>query len=149
MGGLRLGLVWLGKTKSPLLRASTAEAAARLDAFRRFATLRTDELAGRDPAQQLLRRASGARLYLLDPAGRAFTSPAFAAFLARAAAAHPDRELLFAIGGADGFPPEVAAAAAGRISLSPLTFSHDLARLVALEQLYRACAILTGHPYPH
>ncbi|MGH9477199.1 MAG: 23S rRNA (pseudouridine(1915)-N(3))-methyltransferase RlmH [Terriglobales bacterium] len=149
MGGLRLGLIWMGKTKSPLLRAATAEAVARLQAFARFATLATAELAGRDPAQQLLQRASGTRLWLCDPAGRAFTSPQFAAFLQREASAHPSREILFAIAGADGFPPAVVSAAAGHISLSPLTFSHELARLVALEQLYRACAMLTGHPYPH
>lgn len=149
MGGLRLGLVWMGKTKSPLTRASTAEAVARMDAFRRFATLATAELSGRDPGQQLLTRAAGARLWLCDPAGRAWTSPQFAAWLEREAGAHPGSEILFAIGGADGFPPPVAARAAGRISLSPLTFSHELARLVALEQLYRACALLTGHPYPH
>ncbi|MGH9486467.1 MAG: 23S rRNA (pseudouridine(1915)-N(3))-methyltransferase RlmH [Terriglobales bacterium] len=149
MAGIRLGLVWLGKTRSPLVRAATAEAAARLGAFARLATLATEELAGRDPTRQLLRRAAGARLWLLDPAGRVFTSPALAAFLQREAAAHSSRELLFAIGGADGFPAEAAAAAAGRVSLSPLTFSHELARLMALEQLYRACAILAGHPYPH
>ncbi|MGH9412564.1 MAG: 23S rRNA (pseudouridine(1915)-N(3))-methyltransferase RlmH [Terriglobales bacterium] len=149
MSGLRLGLVWIGKTKSVLTRAATGEATARFAAFSRFAALRTDELAGRDPERQLLRRAEGARLWLLDPAGRAFTSTQFAAFVEREATLHAGKELLLAVGGADGFSLAVSAAAAGRLSLSPLTLSHELARLVALEQLYRACAILTHHPYPH
>lgn len=149
MPGLKLALVWVGKTKSPLTRAATEEALGRLGTFSRFATLRTEELAGRDPERQLLRRAEGARLWLLDPAGRAFTSPQFAAFLEREATAHTGQEVVFAVGGADGFSATVTQAATGRVSLSPLTLSHELARLVALEQIYRACAILTHHPYPH
>lgn len=148
MALMRLGIVWVGKTKYPATSAWTEEYLRRLRGFARFAAVTGAELAGPRPQQALLARARGARLWLLDPAGRSFDSPAFAQFLERQAAAH-NQELLLAVGGPDGFDPEVAAAAAGRISLSPLTLSHELARLVALEQVYRALAILTHHPYPH
>jgi len=149
---MRLALAWIGKTKAPSAALATEESLARLRGLARTASVAVEALTGRDPQRALLRRAQGTRLWLLDPAGTAFTSPQFAAFIERQAATYP-QELLFAIGGADGFAgaawAEVRAAAAGRISLSPLTFSHELARLVALEQLYRALAILAHHPYPH
>ncbi|HEU5451271.1 MAG TPA: 23S rRNA (pseudouridine(1915)-N(3))-methyltransferase RlmH, partial [Terriglobales bacterium] len=55
--------------------------------------------------------------------------------------------LLFAVGGADGFGSETRAAAGVQLSLGPMTLSHELARVVLLEQLYRALTILAGHPY--
>ncbi|MGN6593961.1 MAG: 23S rRNA (pseudouridine(1915)-N(3))-methyltransferase RlmH [Terriglobales bacterium] len=146
---MKLGLAWVGKTKLPGVAAGTEEYVRRLGGFQRYAAFRVVELGGRDPQAALLRDAASARLWLCDPAGRTFTSPDFARWLERESQAHPQHEILLAIGGADGFSPAVTAAAAGRISLSPLTFSHELARLMALEQLYRALAILTGHPYPH
>ena len=145
---MRLSLVWIGKTRQPFIAAGTSAYLDRLRTFSRWATVGGEELCGRDPLRALLRRAQGARLWLLDPAGRAFDSPAFARFLARQAEVYP-QEMILAVGGADGFSPELAAAAAGKLSLSPLTLSHELARLVALEQLYRALAILAHHPYPH
>lgn len=144
---MKLVVAWMGKAGSPAVRAGTDEYLARLRGFRRYAAVEGLELAGKDPATALLARARNARLWLLDPAGKSLTSPAFAAWLEKEGAS--GRELIFAVGGADGFPPAVQSAAAGRISLSPLTFSHGLARVVALEQLYRALALLTHHPYPH
>lgn len=146
---MKLALAWTGKTKLPGVMVGTEEYVHRLGGFQRFAGFRAVELAGKDPQAALLRQAGGARLWLCDPAGRNFTSPEFARWLEKEATAHPQHEILLAIGGADGFSPAVTAAAAGRISLSPLTYSHELARLMALEQLYRALAILTNHPYPH
>lgn len=148
---MRITLVWIGKTRHPATAAMAEMVLGRMRAFARSgfaATVTGEELAGREPERSLLRRAQGARFWLLDPAGRSFDSPGFARFLEREAATFP-QEMLLAIGGADGFPPELHAVAAGKISLSPLTLSHELARLVALEQIYRALAILNHHPYPH
>ena len=145
---MRLTLVWIGKTRQPATALAASEYLSRLRTFSRWATVTGEELAGRDPQRALLRRARAARLWLLDPAGRAFDSPAFARFLEREAELYP-QEMILAVGGPDGFSPELTAAAAGALSLSPLTLSHELARLVALEQVYRALAILSHHPYPH
>lgn len=146
---MKVVVAWLGKTKQPATRAGTEDYLGRLRGFARFAAVTGEELAGKAPEPALLRRSQGARLWLLDPQGRSFNSPAFARFLEQESATYPSQELWFAVAGADGFSAEAAAAAAGRISLSPLTLSHELARLVLLEQLYRALAILTHHPYPH
>ncbi|MGH9393260.1 MAG: 23S rRNA (pseudouridine(1915)-N(3))-methyltransferase RlmH [Terriglobales bacterium] len=146
---MKLAAAWLGKTKHPGTRAWTEEYLQRLAGFARWATVTGAELAGREPQKALLQRARGARLWLCDPAGRSFTSPAFALFLQREAATAGTREIVIAIGGADGFSAEVGSAAAGRLSLGTLTFSHELARVVLLEQLYRALAIISHHPYPH
>jgi len=58
------------------------------------------------------------------------------------------RDLVFLIGGADGLPGGWAERADRRISLSPMTFPHELARVMLAEQIYRAFTTLRGHPYP-
>ena len=58
------------------------------------------------------------------------------------------RELIFVCGDADGFPNELRERVKQKISLSPMTFSHELARVMLAEQIYRAFAILSGSPYP-
>lgn len=83
------------------------------------------------------------RLVALAEEGESLDSAAFARALERRAG---DR-LAFVIGGADGLDPAVKAGAAWRLSLSPLTLPHDLARLLLVEQLYRARTILAGGPY--
>lgn len=85
---------------------------------------------------------------LLDEQGKEFTSRALAAELQ----GHMNRglkRLVFVIGGPYGFSEEVYKRADGLISLSKLTFPHDLARVVYAEQLYRALTILKGEPYHH
>ena len=87
----------------------------------------------------------------LDPAGRTMDSQAFSRVFAKAEMT--GRDLVFLVGGADGLP----AASRSRcetgggwlLSLSPMTFPHELARTMLAEQIYRAFAILRGHPYPH
>ena len=59
------------------------------------------------------------------------------------------RDLVFVIGGAYGFSPEVYARADGKISLSRMTFSHQMVRTIFAEQLYRAFTIIKGEPYHH
>ena len=87
-----------------------------------------------------------ARLLLMDAAGEAMDSVAFAAKLR--ALLLDARPPVFVIGGADGLPPTLRARAEGRISLSPLTFAHAAARLILAEQLFRADCIMRNHPYP-
>jgi 23S rRNA (pseudouridine1915-N3)-methyltransferase len=94
-----------------------------------------------------LRAQIPARAYViaLTPQGREFTSEEFAAWLSRREL--ESRPLAFLIGGHLGLDPGTLAAAQERLALSRLTLTHELSRLVLLEQLYRAMTIKTGHPY--
>jgi 23S rRNA (pseudouridine1915-N3)-methyltransferase len=143
-GMLRLRLLWIGKTKNA---AAAAWGEEYLRRAQRFASLGHEELGPRAAQASLLRHAASGRLWLFTPGGRSLDSPAFANWLQRECT-RGGKEVVFAIGGADGFSPEVIAQAAGSLSLSALTFSHELARVMALEQIYRALTILNGHPYP-
>jgi 23S rRNA (pseudouridine1915-N3)-methyltransferase len=84
-------------------------------------------------------------IILLDSAGKAFTSEAFAAHLGKLRDTGT-QQILFAIGPANGWST-AARKAHSQISLGPMTLPHELARVVLAEQLYRACTILAGHPY--
>lgn len=83
---------------------------------------------------------------LLDPSGRQLTSPELARMIEKAQNTAV-RELLFMVGGADGFSDAARQKAQMLLSLSRLTLPHELARVVLAEQIYRAFAILTRHPY--
>lgn len=84
---------------------------------------------------------------LLDEHGKEFRSVEFAAWLERQQ--HTARRLVFVIGGPYGFADAVYERANGKISLSKMTFSHQMVRLIFCEQLYRACTIIQGEPYHH
>ncbi len=142
---MTIRFLMLGKTRRPEMRALFEDYAARIARYAKV------ELTEWRPAGSSARRKPlaepGAVIVLLDAAGRQFTSPEFARWVAglrdRGA-----RELVFLCGGAEGFPPEIRALAKQAISLSPMTLPHELARVVLAEQIYRAFAILAGHPYP-
>ncbi len=91
-------------------------------------------------------RHPSATRVLLDAAGRQMDSAAFTSLVAKAE--REARDLVFVIGGADGPPPDWKARADLLLSLSPLTFPHEFARVILAEQIYRAVATLRGHPYP-
>ena len=84
----------------------------------------------------------------LDVGGEAWTTERFARHLGDRML-HGGRALTFAIGGADGLPPALVARANLRLSLSAMTLPHRMARLVLLEQIYRALTIIRGEPYHH
>lgn len=83
---------------------------------------------------------------LLDEKGKHFSSREFAAFIEQKRQLSQKR-MVFLIGGAYGFSPEIYERANGKISLSKMTFSHQMIRLFAVEQIYRAMTILKGEPY--
>ncbi len=143
---MKLKIAWIGKTKESAIQSLTAEYLKRLT---RYAEVEGVEL--RDDAA-LLQFAAGKShskqrhaLILLDSRGRQMSSEEFAEFLRE----QMDRAapVVFAVGAADGFSPEARAAASTVISLGKMTLAHELARVVLLEQLYRAFTILQGHPY--
>lgn len=87
-------------------------------------------------------------VWLLDDKGREMTSPEMARWLEKRMAQSTKR-LVFIIGGPYGFSPDVYDRVPGRLSLSRMTFSHQMVRLIFVEQLYRAFSILNNLPYHH
>ena len=143
---MKLRIAWIGKTKDAATQSLTAEYLKRLA---RYIPTESAELANQSALLKQLEK-SGARppqtLVLLDASGKQLTSEEFAEFIRE----HQDRgtqSLLFAVGGADGFSDEARRAASFQLSLGRMTLAHELARVVLLEQLYRAFTILKGHPY--
>lgn len=90
----------------------------------------------------------GDYVVLLDEGGKEFRSVEFADYLERKQA-QAARRLVFVVGGPYGFPPAVYKLAKEKVSLSRMTFSHQMVRLFFVEQLYRAYTILRGEPYHH
>ena len=90
--------------------------------------------------------APGDELVLLDEKGKQFNSVEFASFLQKKFNAGL-KKMIFCIGGAYGFSEEVYMRSNSKISLSEMTFSHQMVRLIFLEQLYRAFTIIKGEPY--
>ena len=142
---MKIHLVMLGKTRRPELRTTIDDYVARIG---RFADVQLTEL--REDSAASLRKLtldSAATIVLLDDAGKPQTSAQFAKWLGETRD-RGVREIVFLCGAADGFPEAIRRRASQKLSLSALTFSHELARAMLAEQLYRAFAILAGHPYP-
>jgi 23S rRNA (pseudouridine1915-N3)-methyltransferase len=142
---MRIQLLFLGKTRRPEIRALLEDYVARI---RRHAEIEIRELRP-DSAASLKRLEFGAAgtVVLLDAAGKKFSSEQFAEWMG-SCRDRGQRELVFLCGAAEGFPGALAGRATLRMSLSSLTFSHELARVMLAEQIYRAFASLSGHPYP-
>ncbi|HUJ40919.1 MAG TPA: 23S rRNA (pseudouridine(1915)-N(3))-methyltransferase RlmH [Candidatus Acidoferrales bacterium] len=141
---LAIHFVFMGRIRRPECRAQFDDYASRI---RRSAEVRLSEL--REPTPSALARVKSdpaARWILLDAAGRQYTSQEFARWLGKLRD-RGARELAFLCGGDTGFPDSFRERARESLSLSPLTMPHELARVVLAEQIYRAFAILSHHPY--
>ena len=142
-----LDLVVVGKLRSREISALCTEFTKRLGAYAR---LKVTELADSDPAAEgkaicrELDRARGAKIVVLSEEGKTFSTMEFAEYLK-----HCDTRVVFAVGGPFGLAPEVKARADLLWSLSPLTFTHEMARLLLVEQLYRALNFNAGGNYHH
>ncbi|HVB99160.1 MAG TPA: 23S rRNA (pseudouridine(1915)-N(3))-methyltransferase RlmH [Candidatus Dormibacteraeota bacterium] len=140
---MKIHLVMLGRTRRAELRALIDEYLKRL---RRFTPVECSELK-QAAALDRLKKEPAAAWVLLDAEGRQFQSVPFARWLGHLRDTGM-REVTFLCGDAEGFPAAWRQRATERLSLGPLTLSHELARAVLAEQLYRAFALLAGHPYP-
>jgi len=141
---MKLRLFMLGKTRRHEIRVLLDDYFARI---RRHTEIEALEL--RDSAAALRKLAAdpAALIVLLDAAGKQFSSQEFAAWLG-GLRDRGQREIIFLCGEAEGFPEKIRQRARTTLSLGSLTLSHELARVVLVEQLYRAFAILSGSPYP-
>jgi len=139
---MRIKVAWIGKTKEPAIQALTDEYLKRISRYAEVAGVAVKDEAA------IFSLAGGKerhKLVLLDSRGKQFSSEELAAFLEREQVnAIP---LLFAIGGSDGFSEEARRHAGFMLSLGKMTLPHELARVVLVEQLYRALTILKRHPY--
>ena len=138
---MRIFLYYIGKPRDAHANAIAADFVSRASRYaacemREIRPERTDPWA-KHPA---------ARRILLDPAGKEMDTAAFVALVARAEM--EGRDLVFVVGGADGLPADWHGRADVLLSLSRMTFPHELARAMLAEQIYRAFATLRGHPYP-
>ena len=146
---MKVTIAWItktGKAKNPAIQSLTDEYVKRL---RQYAE--TEGIALKDEAALLKLcgrdgRSTRRRLVLLDSRGKQFSSEELADMVRQ----HQERNpapMLFAVGPADGFGDELRRQADLVLSLGKMTLAHELARVVLLEQLYRAFTILKGHPY--
>ena len=150
---MRFRIIWTGKTRDARLRALIEDYAERLSHFVRCEVTELKELGRTDKTgiDKETRRISdalrsGSLTVLLDPAGTEWTSHELAAQV-KNWEGNGVKEVAFVIGGPNGFGPELLARADKRWSLSRLTLTHEMARVLLLEQLYRAFTIVHGLPY--
>jgi len=153
---MRLKFLWPGKTKSPELRGLQAFYEARIRPLAACEVIETREARGLEDkladkikdleARGLEKHLGGAYVICLEDRGREMTSHEFARFL-RGREKDSGKPLAFVVGGFLGLADRVTERADMRLSLSRLTFSHELVRVLLLEQVYRALTIIGGRHY--
>lgn len=138
---MRITILFIGKPRDVNSNALAAEFLKRSN---RYASCEQREIV---PARyDVFARHASARKIFLDPEGRHYDSAQFVSLVRKAE--EEAQDLLFLIGGHDGLPSEWKPRADLLLSLSPMTFPHELARAMLAEQIYRAFTTLRGHPYP-
>ncbi len=151
---MKVRLLAIGKDRSGLYAPAVAEYATRLGRYLRFEVVELPEArkhAGTARAKEeegatlLARIDPREHVVALDERGSEYTSVELARLVERWL--HAGRDVALVIGGADGLSPEAMGRAGEKLALSRMTLAHRLARLVLLEQLYRAMTILRGEPY--
>ena len=141
---MKIRLLMLGKTRRAQLRAVIDDYVKRVS---RHSPIEVTEVRDGEAALKKLDADRAATAVLLDALGKNLDSNAFAKWLGELRD-RGTRELIFVCGDADGFPAALRERVLQKISLSAMTYSHELARAMLAEQLYRAFAILSGSPYP-
>lgn len=138
---MKIYLYYIGKTRDANANGLAAEYVKRTS---RYVQCEMREI---QPGRfDLFGKHSSARTVLLDPAGKRMDSAQFTELVTKAEL--DARDLVFLVGGADGLPEQWKARGEMLLSLSPMTFPHELARAMLAEQLYRAVTGIRGHPYP-
>lgn len=155
---MKISLLLVGKTTDSRLSALVDEYAQRIKRYASFECIIIPELRNarslsqteqrKQEGEQILRIVGQDRMILLDERGKEMRSVELAAYVQQILSSSAKR-IFFVIGGPYGFSDDVYAHATDRLSLSRLTFSHQMIRLLFTEQLYRAFSILRGEPYHH
>jgi len=142
---MKIKVAWIGKTKEPAIQALSDDYLKRLSRYAEVAGLALKDEAALLTLARGERQKERHKLVLLDSRGKQLSSEELAKLLEREQV--QSLPLLFAIGGADGFSEEARQEAGFVLSLGRMTLPHELARVVLLEQIYRAFTILKNHPY--
>lgn len=156
---MNIRLLAIGKTDNKNLQALIDEYSKRLSFYIKFEmelipdiknvkNLSENQQKEKEGEQILARLSTTDQLILLDENGKTFSSVGFSDYLQKKMNAGI-KTLVLVIGGPYGFSEEVYAKAQGKISLSEMTFSHQMVRLFVIEQLYRGFTILKNEPYHH
>jgi len=156
---MKCELWWIGKTNTSYLKDGINIYTKRLTKYTNFEIkeltdqknakhLSTDELKNKEGKDILKRLEPKDYVILLDEAGTSYTSIKFAKYIEKIQSASYTK-VIFIIGGAYGFSESVYQRANGKIALSPMTFSHQMVRLIFTEQFYRAFSIINNEPYHH
>ena len=141
---MKVFLYYIGKPRDAHVNAIAADFVSRTG---RYTACEMREIRlERTGRTDLWAKHPAARRILLDPAGQAMDTAAFVALVSQAEM--EGRDLVFVVGGAEGLPADWRGHADVLLSLSRMTFPHELARAMLAEQIYRAFATLRGHPYP-
>ncbi len=151
---MKITLLWVGKTKDPNLGRLIGEYQKRIRHFLELSAVEIKPVEGRNPGQALTREGERILdrlddddfLVLLDPGGTELTTEQFAEII-RELRNRGVRNLVFVAGSHWGVSSEVKSRANRLLSLSRLTLTHEMARLVIAEQVYRALTVLHGVPY--
>ncbi len=138
---MKVYVYFIGKVRDQHAQALTTEYLKRTS---RYAPAEAREV--KPAAMDLFDRHPAAYKILLDPLGKTMDSPRFATLVGKLE--DEGRDLLFLLGGHDGLTDAQRARADLLLSLSAMTWPHELARAMLAEQIYRAFATLRGHPYP-
>ena len=154
---MKITLLVVGKTTDARLETLITEYTNRLKHYLTFEVRVIPELSGkgkismdiqkRQEGELILKAVGNTFTILLDEHGREYRSLDFAAHLQKLMSS--GRDVTFVVGGPYGFSKDVYDSADGLISLSQMTFSHQMIRLLFVEQIYRAMTILRGEPYHH
>jgi 23S rRNA (pseudouridine1915-N3)-methyltransferase len=152
---LKITLLWVGKTRNAHLKSLIEDYWKRLEHFcelslREVQPARSATAKGRLTVlegEKLLARVDASDyVVLLDAAGKSLTTETFATWL-RTHRDQSTRNVVFVVGGHEGLSESLKRRANFCISLSPLTFTHEMARCLLLEQIYRAFSVIHGFPY--
>ena len=149
---MKLKVAWIGKTKEAAIQSLTDEYLKRISRYVQVEGLALrDEAAllqmcGRVTPGKASKSAGKSTLVLMDSGGKQLSSEELARFLGDYFDRNP-LPLVFAVGPADGFSEAARNGAQHTFSMGRMTLAHELARVVLLEQVYRAFTILKGHPY--
>ena len=155
---MKISVIHMGETAGSYLKGGLAMYEGRIRHYVPFELIYLPEPKLKSRSEKLQKENEGKTILsslsncdhriLLDERGRQLSSPAFAAYLQQVMN-RGVKNLGFVIGGPFGFSEEVYAKVPEMISLSAMTFSHQMVRLLFLEQIYRAFTIIRGEPYHH